>query len=321
MKILVELWNRVCSACRSTPMRARPALEILEDRSLPSTTGVGSVLGPNSTGQVGREQGGAATDVVLWDSNNNKTFVDALAPTVLQDMYFNNATQYHVYIKYFHGELRSWLAQADAQGISTDAELVKFMGQKLQAEFPQVRNVLAKLYPRQTNETYQLLMAMNLADGYFNYATVSRGYRTVEQTMHLTSGDCRQIADLLSMLVRAEGIPVHELTQSYNYMTPQGLFQASHDVVYADGLWLDAEINTAFAVNLQQFTHISPNRRLDFLLDNHHVFGFYNWYLQPQVRAAQIANGYDGGILSFYYQYYFAGIGQGGTQLHLAAGL
>jgi hypothetical protein len=51
------------------------------------------------------------------------------------------------------------------------------------------------------------------------------------------------------------------------------------------------------------------------LLAQQRVFGFYNWYLNPAVRAAQLAHGQDGGILSFYYQYYFAGIGQGNTTI------
>ena len=52
----------------------------------------------------------------------------------------------------------------------------------------------------------------------------------------------------------------------------------------------------------------------------HRAFGFYDWYLQPNVRQDQLARGVDGGIIAFYYQYYLAGIGQGNTNLYYVRG-
>jgi hypothetical protein len=261
-------------------------------------------------------------DGAPWSATANRAFVTAQPLAELQAMDFNSESTYDTFVENYYGVLHSWVFEADLEGINSDAQLMPFLAAHMQAEFAQTRVLLASAYPGQALQTYQLLMAMNLAHGYFPYAATFH-YRglSLEQTLHLPTGDCTQIANLTLGMVRAEGIPARELGQIYNYPSPQGLFQANHVVVYANGLWLDAEINTAFAINLNTLGAIPPAARLEQLLDNQEVFGFYDWYLQPQVRLDQLAQGQDGGIIAFYYQDYLAGIGQGNTALNFVRGV
>jgi hypothetical protein len=257
-----------------------------------------------------------------WSANANRAFVDSQPLIELQNMFFNSASTYQNYVENFYGVLRSWVHEADLLGISSDAALMPFLAGHLQAEFAQASGLLANLYPGQATETYQLLMAMNLVHGYFPYAATPH-YRglSLEQTLHLSTGDCTQIANALLGLVRAEGISARELAQVYNYPTPVGQFAANHVVVFADGLWLDAEINTAFAININTLASTNPANRLQTLLDGQHVFGFYDWYLQPQVRLNQLSQNQDGGIIAFYYQWYLEGIHQGNTLFYFVRGV
>ncbi len=320
MKSLVELWRRWRSPGRkgvaSSPAacKRRLGVEKLEDRSLPSSS---DSLPAGLATSFGRVAQGPQTDVAAWSANNNHAFVDAEPQTLLHQMYFNSPTTYQAYVHNFQGVLRDWVAQADRQGITDDASLMQFLGTHLQAEFQKTRSVLAQMYPSQSDETYHLLMDMNLAHGYYIYATVPIANRSLYVQLHLHTSDCVGIAQLLQFLVKADGIPARQLVQSYHYQSALGPFIASHDVVYAGGFWLDAEINTAFRLNLAQLVRIPPNQRLESLFEHHRVYGFYDWYLQPQVRQAQLARGLDGGIIAFYYQYYLGGIGQGRTELTL----
>ncbi len=313
-EILVGLYHRWCRPHRdlsptSSPARARKTrfcLESLEERYLPASPG-----------------GGASADLppfapgAPWSDSANRAFVAAQSPTELQAMYFNSPAQDELYMTYFRGALHRWVAAADRAGLRSDADLMQFLGRELDAKFGQTRHALAHLYPGQSDQTYRLLMAMNLADGYYTYATTFGSHRSVYRQLHLPTGDCSEIADLLSLLVRAQGLAAQEIAQSYNYPSPLGPFVSDHVAVYAGGLWLDAEANTAFALDLRHLQQIPAGSRLPDLLDSHRVFGFYNDYLQPQVRQEQLRRGLDGGIIAFYYQYYFAGIGDGHTQIQL----
>jgi hypothetical protein len=311
MKCLLTTWHRLRERLRRQP-RSRPAprtarlaIESLEDRRvLSSTIAVPVGIAPFSDGAP-------------WAPTNDRDFVAAQSVSQLQSMYFNTPAQYRMYVHYFQGVLHSWVVQADNLGITDNAGLSSFLGQQLAAKYQQVRHPLAALYPEQSEQTYALLMAMNLVSGYYQYGTAPLKTRSLYSQLHLKTGSCAQIAELLKSVVLAEGIQARELVQSYNYATPHGRFVATHAAVYAGGLWLDAEINTAFRINLRTIGATPPNARLPALLASHAVFGFYNWYLQPHVRATQLVRGLDGGILSFYYQNYFAGIGQGQTKLTL----
>jgi hypothetical protein len=261
------------------------------------------------------------TATAPWDPSNNRTFLAGEPAGLLQAMFFNTPQSYRTFMDNFYGVVHSWVHEADLDGISNDADLMNFLGRHLDAEFAQTRNLLARLYPGQSAQSYRLLMAMNLAHGFYEYGTppLDRGLN-IERTLHQKIGCCTQLADLELILIRAQGIPARELAQAYNYQTPDGQIAATHVVVYAGGLWLDAEINTAFVVNLNTLGRISPFSRLSNLLAADRVLGFYNWYLQPQVRAEQLARGVDGGIIAFYYDYYFAGYHNGASLVYFERG-
>jgi hypothetical protein len=295
--------NATAPACRAP----RLELEVLESRTVPS---IGSRVG------AGGHAAPPPYADTPWAPLNNRHFVAAQSTTLLQAMYFNNPVSYDLYHQHFQGVLASWVANADRHHIAKTDALTSYLHRQLNREFEATQGALARLYPGQSMQTYQLLVAMNLVTGYYEYGTVPIKQRSLYAQLHLQVGDCAQIAQLLESIIHIEGIPALQLAQYYKFTTPLGSFVSSHDVVYAGGLWLDAEINTAFALDLKHFVKTAPYHRLSSLLNHHEVFGFYNWYLQPPVRAAQLEHGLDGGILSFYYQYYFAGIGQGETALY-----
>jgi hypothetical protein len=298
--LLARLFRRCFPLVRRSPHRPnRPTLEPLEGRITPS-------------GALAPYQRGAP-----WSDRANRAFVDAQPPELLQRMYFNSPSAQKFYASYFKRPLRRWVHSADREGLKTDAELLQFLGARLKAHFRVTHRHLRRLYPGQSPDTYRLLMAMNLAHGYYSYATVRGPNRNVFRTLHMRAGDCTEIGHLMTVLAKAQGIHARTLGQSYNYPTPQGKFVASHVVAYAGGLWLDAEINVAFALDFRNLARIRPASRLEALLNRRRVFGFHNEYLRPPVRLAQLSRGLDGGILSFYYKYYFAGIGNGHTQLTL----
>ncbi len=253
----------------------------------------------------------------LWARRYNRNFVDAQPTGQLRRMYFNTPATHQTYRRLFQGVLRHWVAQADANGLFDDVEIEKFLGVKLATHFERVRSILQRQHPGQSEQTYRLLMAMNLAHGYFTYGTQPGLSRTDYRVLHLGVGDCTEIANVLYILVRAQGIPPYEVDQSYSYKTRLGRFRSTHVTVYAGGLWLDGEINTALKMSMNQLLRMPARRRLGSLLSSHRVYGFYNYYLQPSVRLRQIQRGNDGGILGMYYQYYLQGIGNRGSRVTL----
>ncbi len=301
-------------------------MEALEVRQLPSVAASPPV-------PLGRAQGAAAQPLApiaasgpsaavslvnspVWAPSNSRAFATSVPAQLLEESYFNSPQTYRFYRSYFHGVLQQWVAQADQQGITDNNGLVQFLGARMQTYFGQTRKHLATFYPGQTLETYQLLMAMNLAHGYFTYDTIPKADRSYDEILHLQAGDCVEIAQLLTILLHAEGVAARDLGLVDNFETNLGQFVSGHVLVNAGGLWLDAETNTAYALSLQQIERVPPAERLQTLFDAGRVFGFYNWYLQPQVRQKDVAIGQDGGIVAFYYQYYLEGIGQGNTKVY-----
>jgi hypothetical protein len=256
-----------------------------------------------------------------WLASNSRVYVEATPAVTLRNMYFNSPRSYRSFVENFYGVLRTWLHEAERRRLRGNDQLKAFLGGHLDDHFQHARRFLAAAYPGKSEQTYRLLMCMNLVHGYYLYATTYGYGRTLRQMLHLRTGDCNEIGFLLTNLVRAAGVRASALAQIYNYPSTQGPFQASHVVVYAGGLWLDAEINTALAVDLNQIARISPMSRLQHLQDRRRVFGFYDWYLEPNVRGEQLSRGVDGGIIAFYYQFYLAGIAQGNTLLYFIRGV
>jgi hypothetical protein len=250
-----------------------------------------------------------------WLVDFARSFIDAQAPTQLAQMTFNSPSRYVTFVENFKDVVKSWVKEADLAGVRSDQGLKAFLGQHLAVHFNAVRPVLARAYPRRTDRVYRMLMAMNLATGSVRYATTYSNGRSLYRTMHLTTGDCSELTDITVGLLRAEGFPARPLGIVLSYQSAAGFVGATHQVAYVPGMWLDAETNVALGASLPQIGSIAGPARLQWLLDRHLVFGFYNWYLHPDVRQEQLNRGLDGGAIVYYYRYYLGGIGLGGSRL------
>jgi hypothetical protein len=240
-------------------------------------------------------------------------YFSALPLAYQERMYFNNAASNQAFVNNFYGVARSWAAQAQALGITDDSQLQAFFTQKLDQEFQATRGVLAAAYPGLTDTQYRLLMAMNLATGYYVYAGQTTPINSLGTLLSLPTGDCSTIAQLTASFARLQGIDAQVVDLEVDYTTRLGEFAGGHAVVSAGGLWLDAQTNIAFNMDPAAIQALPPGKRLPSLLAGGDVYGFYNWYLNPAVRAEQLQRGLDGGAMAFFWHYYLAGLGQGNT--------
>ena len=81
------------------------------------------------------------------------------------------------------------------------------------------------------------------------------------------------------------------------------------------GMVFDPLNNVALQVDLANIVGVAPSDRLNYLLVNHFVYGFYNINLKPEVRQVYVEQNNDPGLLPYYYYYDFEGMGQGHTTL------
>ncbi len=252
-----------------------------------------------------------------WIPSNARGFVKALSYNQLRRLYFNSSNTYTSFVENYKDVLRSWISEADAAGVRTEAQLKTFLTRKLDEHFLAVRPLLAAQHPGLTDRDYRLLMAMNLAHGHLVYATAHSDGRSIWKTVRLALGDCSEIADLCAALARLQGLDARLLGASMNFNSSQGPFVSGHQLVYVPGLWLlDAEINLAFRVDLNRLSNVASPYRLQSLFDSRSVFGFYNWYLKPDVRQEQLSRSLDGGIIAFYYQYYLEAIARDNSNFY-----
>jgi transglutaminase-like putative cysteine protease len=244
-------------------------------------------------------------------------FFQALPLAYQEEMYFNFADSYQTFVSNFYGYARSWAAEA--QGITDETQLEAFFSQKLDAQFQATRGVLAAAYPGLTDTQYRALMAMNLADGYYVYGTQETPTDSFATLLNFSVGDCGTIAQLTATFCRLQGIEAQVVSISPDFWTPTGEFSGVHAVCQAAGLWLDAQTNIAFQMDPVAIQAVPPDQRLPALLQNGQVYGFYNWYLNPDVRAEQLQRGLDGGAQAFFWHYYLAGLGQGNSVYNYGA--
>lgn len=246
-----------------------------------------------------------------WTTTNRRSLVNQAPQQTVYRMDFNSRATYKAYVENFRGVLRAWVIEARLARLYANAPLLHFLRQHLQEHFRATRSLLAGTYRGLTDSAYYQLMALNLAHGHLDYATAySRGGKLFK-IVNLVRGDCSEIADLTAALLRAEGFPAHVLGVVPNYQSPNGLFVSGHQVAYTPGMWLDAEANVGFGLSLNQLGGITPSARMMTLLSQGHVYGFYNWYNNPLIRARQLARNLDGGIVNWYYYYFLEGYGQG----------
>jgi hypothetical protein len=241
--------------------------------------------------------------------------------SLVQAMFYNTTANYNTFVNYFYGYVQSWTAQADAQGITGEAQLEAFFTQQLNAEFQATQGVLAAAYPGLTETQYRLLMSMNLVDGFYTYNTPSTTATDLYSLLHMPGniGSCSEIAQLTAAFAQLQGISAQVIGLNIDFTVNGSEFYSAHQVVSADGMWLDAQTNIAFNFDPVAIQSLSPYQRLPSLLNSGNVYGFYNWYLNPSVRAQQLAAGQDGGSGAFDWYYYLAGLGQGTTTYYNAA--
>jgi hypothetical protein len=251
-----------------------------------------------------------------WDEAVSKRAYLALPAVERAELNFNTALNFELFTQNYLGVLRVWTAQAKAAGATSSSALSQFIRQRLSVLFTLEKPVLELQYLGLTDVQYELLMIMNLVHGFYDFDTTNNKDNNLPTLLQLQTGDCSEQAGLVAMLAQLMGISGQRVSLICNFNSPQvGPFFAGHEIFYAAGLWVDAETNIAFGVEPGKLLSIAPQNRLQALMNQHLVFGFYNWYLTPAVRSEQLGLGQDGGIIAYFYPYYFAALGQGATTL------
>jgi hypothetical protein len=251
----------------------------------------------------------------VWFQGFNKTFIDNLPRYMLEALFFNNKDTFSNFVKNYKNTLKVWAKEARNNDLKNPNDIQTFFRAKLTDYFSRVRNDLIRLYPGLTENQYKLLMIMNLAHGNYEFATQTDEPNNLLELVEFIKGDCSELEDLTASLANLLGIEGKYLGLYYDYNTPIGVFSSGHQVFYAEGLWIDSEINTAFKINFEQFLKVKSSERLDYLINNKLIYGFYDWYLNPKVRKEQLLYNQDGGTIAFYYYYYFEGIDQGKSNM------
>ena len=247
-----------------------------------------------------------------WSPHYSRLAFDGVPPGVKRALSFNTEANRDRYVRTYQGVLRGWVREATAARLTGPA-LNAFLRRRLDALFARVRPELARRYPGLAAHHYRLLMTMNLAHAYFAYGRQPRVAHRLADVLPLAVGDCSEYANLLAWLARLQGRDAKYLQIVSVFESPAaGQFGGAHAVVYSDGLILDGQTNTALRVDLAGIRATPPELRMKAVINTGGVFGFYNWYLSPAVRAPIMAgNKEDPGIFIYYFTHYLAGLGQG----------
>ncbi|MBO0699004.1 MAG: VCBS repeat-containing protein, partial [Zavarzinella sp.] len=256
-----------------------------------------------------------------WNPDFARNFIDVTPSYLHRGMNFNTRAAFTEYVYTYYGVLRGWYSEALAEGLTDRDAFRAFLRAKLDEKITEVRPALETKYPGLTDTQYRLLMTLNLVNGHFRFATGER-VRTLFGLVGAPDGNCGHIAWTVQALALIQDIPATHYHLTEQFDTPYGRFAAGHNLVFADGLLLDAEIGVAFNIgSLQELGAISPSSRLPRLLAQGRVLGFYNWLNSPPVRGEQLARGEDGGGIAYYYWFYLWGLDQGATQIRRIAPL
>ncbi len=254
-----------------------------------------------------------------WHPTNARAPINAIPVSLLRRLVFNRAATLVPFEQHFLGTLRGWSREADALNLDDNAQIA-FLRGKLDAFFPQVRSAIAQRYPGLTDPQYRLLMTMNLVHGHFDYETRCYVDTDLRGLLPMTSGDCSEFASLTAALCKIQGFEARIVSWVSSYTSPTGgVIVGVHAVAYVNGMLLDALANIGIQVNLDAIRHVPPAQRLQRLLDQGLVYGFYDWFAKPEVRQVHLARGYDAAVIPLYYFYYFEGIGQGKSSLTMIA--
>ncbi|MEC1719143.1 hypothetical protein [Schinkia azotoformans] len=250
-----------------------------------------------------------------WLESFSRPHVEALPVQYHEAMFFNNKKTFEEFTSRFKGVLKRWISEMEQKNINDSEKVKEYFKTKLDKYYRDNEDYFKGLYPRLTEKQYRLLMSMNLAHGNYQFGTQTTSVDSFVSLTMLEMGDCSELADLTASLASIQGINGTFLGLGWDYQSSLGQFISGHQVFYSEGLWLDAEINTAFLVDINKILKIEPSERFISLMENNQILGFYNWYLKPEIRDAQLKNGQDGGVIAFYYYYYFEGLGQGKSNI------
>lgn len=250
-----------------------------------------------------------------WNPNNSRQFVDATPMWIHRRMDFNNRRNFYIYVYNFRYELRRWVGEARVRGLTDTPSLREFLAEKLEAKFIESRPLLESLYPGLTETKYRLLLSLNLAHGYYVFGG-GASYRSVWALVNGTVGGCDHLAYLVLELAGLLGVDAKHYALIVAYDTPFGRFGTGHNLVLADGMLLDAEVNVAFDIGaFGAISKSAPLSRLPALLASQKVYGFYDWLNYPPVRSEQLSRNQDGGVLSWLYQFILGGFSRGATRI------
>ncbi|BFO53877.1 hypothetical protein [Acidovorax sacchari] len=285
----------------------------------------------------------AATGI-KWDPDANKKviFDDLGGSQQANAVSFNTQAQQTFFQNNFNGVLRGWAQTWTAQGLTGQAFLTAVTSQ-LDTLYKGVRPALASAYPGLSDAAYKGLMLQNLAHAYYIYGT-SRYFEKLVETggllltnqltlsdelramLSLTVGDCSEYRELMRVLGVAWGLPIVPAGVSLNYTSPHAnaVFASVHAfTLLVDStsgspnvVLLDALTNAALGIGPMQYLGIGTGdgivaltsnayNRLATLFASRRVYGFYNLFMQPDYREAQLKTTLpDASLLAFGYNYF-----------------
>ncbi len=251
------------------------------------------------------------------DQSGSRRHIDHLPREFHEALFFNSQATFEAFTSKYKDVYATWLG--DIKRLRYPRKRAwEFVRDRLNKNFHRNVEFIRSTYAGLTPKQYKVLDVMNLVHGYFRFGTFNTrlGKQTAVQVNDL--GDSSEIANLVSTLLTLWEIPHRIIGYAWRFESHAwkstlalGDFFAGHQLVQAAGLIVDGETNMAFHVgDNYQLTGIAPERRLSELIAEHRIYGFYNWFLKPEVRAEQLKRGVDGGIIAFFYYYYLYGTDQ-----------
>ncbi len=250
-----------------------------------------------------------------WYNGFNRLYINNVPRSFHEALFFNDRETFEEFVVRYKDVLKLWASEARSMNLEQPKDIQQFFREKLIKCYENNKEYLIALYPGLTEKQYKLLITMNLVHGNYDFDTQTKKTKNLLELVELEKGDCSELGDLVASLAFLQGVEGDFLGLNCDYQTTLGHFHAGHRIFYAEGLWLDPEINIAFKFNLEEFQKTEPSKRLSALIQQKSILGFYNWYINPEVRTKQLENNQDGGTIAFYYYYYFKGINQGNSSI------
>ncbi len=231
-----------------------------------------------------------------------------------EGVYFNSREAFIEFAARYKDKLRTWVNVAVERKYKSES-LARFFRNMLFRDLSENLEYLAERYPGLTEKQYIVLNIMNLVHGNYKFGTVVANPNDPLDFIRNELADCSELSNLMAILLELQGIRSKSVgyvwnfpSCSYDGKTILGPFFSSHRLVWAENIIVDAETNLAFHIGKDYLmASLAPRDRLMWLLDNNRVYGFYNWFIKPDVREEQLARNQDGGLIAFYYYYYFYG--------------